>query len=125
MKQNFLKRFFVLSFLFSLLFGAGHAQGLDQPAKYEANRAKLLSYLIRERLETNHFSHKIIDDTVSEAAFGLYLKQLDSQKTVLLQEDVEKLRKYSKLIDDEMNSGKLELAVTGSATLCCKGGCCL
>ncbi len=117
MKHNLLKRFFVFSFLFSLLFGAGHAQGLDQPAKYEANKAKLLSYMIRERLETNHFSHKIIDDTVSEAAFGLYLKQLDFQKTVLLQEDVEKLRKYSKLIDDEMNSGKLELAVTGSATL--------
>jgi len=117
MKHNLLKRFFIFSFLFSLLFGAGHAQGLDQPAKYEANRAKLLSYMIRERLETNHFSHKIIDDTVSEAAFGLYLKQLDFQKTILLQEDVEKLRKYSKLIDEEMNSGKLELVVAGSAAL--------
>jgi len=116
-KHNLLKRFFVFSFLFSLLLGAGHAQGLDQPAKYEANRAKLLSFMIRERLETNHFNHKIIDDTVSEAAFGLYLKQLDFQKTVLLQEDVKKLRKYSKLIDDEMNSGNLELALTGSATL--------
>ena len=101
-----------------MLLGAGHAQeGLDQPAKYEANRARLLSYMIRVRLEANHFSHKIIDDTVAEAAFGLYLKQLDFQKTVLLQEDVEKLRKYSKLIDDEMNSGNLELALTGSATL--------
>ena len=117
MKHNLLKRFFVFSFLFSLLFGAGHAQGLDQPARYEANKAKLLSYMIRERLEADHFSHKIIDDTVSEAAFGLYLKQLDFQKTILLQEDVEKLRKYSKLIDDEMKSGKLELAVTGAATL--------
>lgn len=116
-KHNLLKRFFVVSFLFSLLFGAGHAQGLDDPAKYEANRAKLLSFMIRGRLEANHFSHKIIDDTVSEAAFGLYLKQLDFQKTILLQEDVEKLRKYSKLIDDEMNSGKLELALTGAATL--------
>jgi carboxyl-terminal processing protease len=116
-KYNLLKRFFVCSFMVSLLLGAGHAQGLDQPVKYEANRAKILSFMIRGRLETNHFSHKIIDDTVSEAAFGLYLKQLDFQKTVLLQEDVEKLRKYSKLIDDEMNSGNLELALTGSATL--------
>ena len=117
MKQNFLKRFFVFSFLFLLLFGSGHAQGLDQTAKYEANKAKLLSYMIHERLEADHFSHKVIDDTVSEAAFGLYLKQLDFQKTILLQEDVEKLRKYSKLIDNEMKSGKLELAVTGAATL--------
>src|SRR5574340_1756602 len=116
-KHNLLKRFFVFSFLLSLLLGSGHAQGLDQSVQYEANKAKILSFMIRERLEKNHFSHKIIDDTVSEAAFGLYLKQLDFQKTILLQEDVEKLRKYSKLIDDEMNSGKLELAFTGPATL--------
>ncbi len=106
-----------MSFLFSLLLGAGHAQGLDHSATYEANKTKLLSYMIRERLESSHFSHKIIDDTLSEAAFGLYLKQLDFQKTILLQGDVEKLRKYSKLIDDEMRSGKLELAEAGAATL--------
>lgn len=117
MKQNFLKRFFVFLFLSSLLFGAGHAQGLDQPAKYEANRAKLLSYLIRERLEANHFSRKIIDDNVSAAAFSLYLKQLDPQKRILLQADLVKLRKYSKRIDDEINSGKLELPATGAAIL--------
>jgi len=112
-KQIFLKLCFVSICLFSLFFGTGYTQDL----KYEANRAKLLSYLIGERLETKHFAHKIINDTVSEAAFGLYLKQLDFQKTVLLQEDVEKLRGYSKLIDDEIKSGKPELAVAGSAML--------
>jgi carboxyl-terminal processing protease len=117
MKQNFLKGSFACLFLFSLLFGAGHAQGLDQPTKYETSRSKLLSYILRERLEASHFTHKIIDDSVSEAAFGLYLKQLDFQKRILLQEDVEKLRKYSKRIDDEMKSGQLELPLAGSATL--------
>jgi len=113
MKRIFLKLCFISIFLFSLLYGDGYTQDL----KHDANRAKLLSYLISERLETSHFTHKIIDDTVSEAAFGLYLKQLDFQKTVLLQEDVEKLRKYSRLIDDEIKSGKLDLAETGSAIL--------
>ena len=112
-KQIYLKLCLVSIFLFSLLLGTGYTQDL----KYEANRAKLLSYLIGGRLETYHFSHKIIDDTVSEAAFGLYLKQLDFQKTVLLKGDVEKLRKYSKLIDDEIKSGRLELAEAGSAIL--------
>ena len=115
--QNFLKRFFVSLLLFSLLFVPGHAQGIDQPATYEANRSKLLSYLLREQLEANHFSRKIIDDNVSEAAFGLYLKQLDFQKIILLQEDVKKLRKYSKRIDDEIKSGQLELALAGPAIL--------
>ena len=117
MKHNFLKYFFVFLFLFPLLYVSGHAQDLDQPAKCEASRTKLLSYLIRTNLEKGHFSHKSIDDDVSTAAFGLYLKQLDFQKNILLQEDVEKLRKYSKLIDNELNSGKLELAEAGSAIL--------
>ncbi len=117
MRQNFLKRFFICLFLLSLIFGGGHAHALDQQAAYEANRYKLLSYLIREHLEAKHFSRKIIDDKVSEAAFGLYLKQLDSQKRMLLQEDVEKLKEYSKLLDDEINSGRLELPLAGQAIL--------
>ena len=113
MKQIYLKLFLISIFLFSSFYGTGYAQD----PKFEANRAKLLSYLIGERLETSHFTHKIIDDTVSEAAFGLYLKQLDFQKTVLLKQEVEKLRRYSRLIDDEIKSGRLELAETGSAIL--------
>jgi len=103
--------------VYSLLCGSVAAQSPHQSANYEANRARLLSYLIRSGLETNHFTHKQIDDKTSEAAFGLYLKHLDYQKRILLLEDVVNLRKYSKLIDDEMSSGNLELPVRGSATL--------
>ena len=117
MKQSFLKRFFLFSFLFSLLSVSGHAQDVDHQAKYEASRAKLLSYIISERLETIHFIHKTIDDNFSEAAFSLYLKQLDFQKRLLLQEDVEKLRNYSKHLDDEIKSGQIELPLVGSAIL--------
>ena len=116
-RNYFLKHFLAFLLLFSLLFGAGNAQGPHQSSHYDAKRAKLLSYILRNSLETNHFAHKKIDDTVSEAAFGLYLKQLDYQKRILLMEDVVILRKYAKLIDDEINSGDLELPVKGSAIL--------
>lgn len=116
-KNDFLRFFLVFLLLFLLLPGLGNAQDMQQPANHEANRAKLLSYLIRKNLETGHFTHKKIDDKMSEAAFGLYLKQLDYQKRILLLEDVVNLRKYVKLMDDEMNSGNLELPVKGSATL--------
>ncbi len=117
MNQNLLKRFFVLLFLLLLVCGIGLAHGVDHPLKYDANRAKLLAYLLRERLEKNHFTNKIIDDNLSEAAFGLYLKQLDFQKRILLQEDVENLRKYSRQLDDEIKSGQIELPLIGSAML--------
>ncbi|MBI5846695.1 MAG: carboxy terminal-processing peptidase [Nitrospirae bacterium] len=100
-----------------LLCGSGYAQDPQHPVHYEANRAKLLTFLIRDSLETSHFSHKKIDDKTSEEAFGLYLKQLDYQKRILLTEDVANLGKYSKLIDDEMNSGNLELPLRGAAIL--------
>ena len=118
MKQILFKRFFIFSFLFSLLFFvSGHVQAIDGTDEYTGNKVMLLSYLIRNNIEANHFSRKNIDDNISEAAFGLYLKQLDFQKMILLQEDVEILRKYSKQIDDEIISGKLELPIKGYATL--------
>lgn len=111
-----------LSFCLALLLlitlsVSGNAEGPHQSSNYEANRARLLTYLIRIGLEANHFSHKKIDNSTSEAAFGLYLKQLDFQKRILLMEDVDNLRKYARLMDDEMNSGDLELPVRGSTIL--------
>ncbi|MBI5073857.1 MAG: carboxy terminal-processing peptidase [Nitrospirae bacterium] len=116
-RRNLLKPFLAFLLLFSLLCGIGYAKDPQQPAQHEANKARLLAYLIRNNLETKHFTHKKIDDKVSEAAFGLYLKQLDYQKRILLMADVNSLRNFSKLMDNEMNSGNLELPVRGSAIL--------
>ncbi len=78
-------------------------------AEFDADRAKLLSYLLREQLPRHHYSHKPIDDALSQAAFRLYLKQLDSQKRFLLQGDVGKLQVFANRIDDEINDGKVIL----------------
>jgi carboxyl-terminal processing protease len=117
-KQILFKRFFVFSLLFSLfIIVPGYTAAIDDTIEYTGKKVMLLSYLIRNNIETGHFTHKKIDDNISEAAFGLYLKQLDFQKMVLLQEDIERLRKYSKHIDDEIISGKLELPLKGYETL--------
>ena len=112
-----LRPFLAFLLLFSLLCGIGYAKDAQQSAHHEANRAKLLAFLIRKNLETKHFTHKKINDKLSEAAFGLYLKQLDYQKRILLMADIVSLRKYSKLMDNEINTGSLELPVRGSAIL--------
>ncbi len=117
LRKDLLKLFLASLLLFSLLWSIGYAKDTRQPAYNESNRAKLLAFLIRKNLEAKHFTHKVIDDKVSEAAFGLYLKQLDYQKRILLMADVVSLRKYSKLMDNEMNTGSLELPVRGSAIL--------
>jgi len=86
-------------------------------ADFQTNRAKILSYLLREQLARNHYSHKTLDDELSQAAFDLYLKQLDAQKRFLLQDDVRRLRRHADRIDDEMNRGQFELPQLGAELL--------
>jgi carboxyl-terminal processing protease len=103
-----LKQFsIILLILFVLSPAVSSAEGVH--GDYDNSRALLLSYILRQQLPFNHYSHKAIDDDLSRAAFDLYLKQLDSQKRFLLQSDVEKLQAYSTRIDDEINLGRLEL----------------
>ena len=89
-----------------LLLGSVFASTPD--SDYSQNRSKLLGYMLKESLPRNHYSHKKIDDTLSEAAFSLYLKSLDSQKRFLLKPDVVVLDPYKKRIDNELISGRIE-----------------
>lgn len=105
----------VLGFALSLL--AVSEPAVAKGPDFEANRAKVLSYLLREQLARNHYSHKNLDDALSIAAFDLYLKQLDGQKRFLLQSDVARLRAYASRIDDEMYLGRFELPQLGAEIL--------
>jgi carboxyl-terminal processing protease len=109
MRQG-LFRFILTLLLFVLTAGIGQAQ-LESSDDETANRAKLLSYVLRQQLTQHHFSDKEINDEFSRAAFDLYLKQLDFQKRFLLAGDVAQLQSFSDKIDDEINRGKLELPV--------------
>jgi carboxyl-terminal processing protease len=80
-----------------------NSEELDQ------NRARLLTYVLKRQVE-NHFSGKAIDDSLSQAAFKLYVKQLDYQKRLLLADEVEQLAVFKDRIDDEVQSGRVVLA---------------
>ncbi len=95
--------------LYGISIPAGATEPQRQHGDFDYNRAKLLAYILGQQLPWTHFSHKEINDSLSKAAFGLYMKQLDFQKRFLLAKDVEKLKAYSVLIDDEINQAKPEL----------------
>lgn len=105
---GFVTAFFILLFFLAASVPAP-AQTVDAQADISSGRIRLLGYVLKQQLTVNHFSHKKIDNKLSEAAFDLYLKQLDFQKRFLLADDVKKLRAYSDKIDDEISSGKIEL----------------
>lgn len=83
---------------------------------FDQNRARLLSYVLNKQLQY-HFSGKPVDDELSLAAFDLYVRQLDSQKRLLLREEIDRLQTYRDKIDDEFLSGRIRLAPAGAQLL--------
>ena len=103
----------ILAILLVLLFctaGSGSTidvQGLDQ------KRNQLIGYLLDKELPVVHFSHKKMNESLSLAAFDLYLKQLDYQKRFLLSNDVTVLRSFAPHISDDLEQGTNVLPATG------------
>ncbi|OQP49823.1 tail-specific protease [Niastella yeongjuensis] len=85
----------------SLGFGLGNG---NPPTKYE----KIL-HNVGEMLAEIHYSPKKIDDNFSKEIFKKYLgEKIDDQKNVLLQTDIQALKKYETKIDDEILGGPVQ-----------------
>ncbi len=75
-----------------------------------------LAAVTRELLEEGHLLRRPMDDALSQRAFALYLERLDPGKMFLLREDADRLARHATSIDDQVRSGRLELAHEGAAT---------
>ncbi len=75
----------------------------DPPTKNET----IIRY-VGAMLEQGHYSPKKIDDQFSKEIFTEYLKRVDPSKRVLLEKDINKLRKYEAKIDDEVHGASLD-----------------
>src|SRR5438128_1060358 len=111
----------VLQFMFSkkslpvvvLLLGAGlflafRTLGFGSPtppSKYE----KIL-HNVGEMLSEIHYSPKKIDDNFSKEIFKKFLndRYVDENKDILLQSDIQQLKKYETKIDDEILGGTVQ-----------------
>jgi carboxyl-terminal processing protease len=67
-------------------------------------RRELLLKVISFALSNGHYSPVDINDEFSEKAFDLYIDRIDFGKRFLLKEDIEKLSKFKKDLDDEVNN---------------------
>lgn len=116
MKKIF--RFVFVTCFFVLLLQAG-----DRPlmalenGQVDQQRNRLIGYMISRQLPVMHFSDKVMDDSLAEAAFSLYIKQLDYQKRFLLKKDVDQLSAFALYIDDNLKRGSITLPDTGYAIL--------
>jgi carboxyl-terminal processing protease len=77
-------------------------------------REDALSEIVLRLLEKEHLLRKKIDDEVSRTAFKTYLDRLDGGKMFLLKEDRDQLAKQIDKLDDQLRSGRLDLAHEGA-----------
>ncbi|RZW17800.1 MAG: tail-specific protease, partial [Desulfobulbaceae bacterium] len=111
MKNSRCKLLVTLIFLILLLSPiAVVAQG---EAEVDDKRNKLIGYMLGKQLPSIHYSDKQVDDKLAQAAFDLYLKQLDFQKRFLLAKDADYLSSYATLIDDNLLRGTILLPPAG------------
>lgn len=75
----------------------------DPPTKNET-----ILRTVGAMLEQGHYSPKKIDDQFSKEIFTEYLKRMDPSKRILLEKDINKLRKYETRIDDEVHGASID-----------------
>ena len=93
---------------FSLTYGLA-----QETATLDRKKNQLIGFMIDKQLPAIHFSDKTVDDKLAQAAFELYIKQLDYQKRFLLKKDVETLKSFAPYIDDDLHRGTVSLPQTG------------
>ncbi len=113
-KNIFKKQYGLILNTIVLVCFAGFAFAEEE---FDEKTNRLIGYMLYKQLPAIHFSDKRLDNSLSKAAFSLYLKQLDYQKRFLLQEDVDQLNRFRMTIDDNLGNGNIVLPKLGYTLL--------
>lgn len=103
MNKKFLPVFLVLvvaSFIFAF-----QSLGFNDNPKSKNERILRTVGLL---LEQGHYSPKTIDDAFSKDVLKRFIKELDEDKSLFLQKDIDSFRRFEATIDDEIHGSKLE-----------------
>ena len=96
-----------------LLLAAGVflASSMSNPVKTPPGKYERILRNINDLLKEAHYSPKAIDDDFSKKIFDRYFQDLDNNKNIFLQSDIESLKKFETRIDDEMKGAPVEFFI--------------
>ena len=93
-----------------LVFGtsivSGQSEELGKPTRNEV----LVSKMVAKLMQDDHLSSRALDDTISERAFDMFIKNLDPLKAYFLSSDIDEFAKYKDQLDDQMKAGDYSAA---------------
>lgn len=93
------------------LFIAFKSQGKTEGSALDENPKLRYSKVIKNvgiLLEEGHFSPRKIDDEFSKIVFKRFVEELDDEKNIFFQSDIDALKKYETIIDDEIHGTELK-----------------
>ena len=99
---------FKSSIIVALVMGFFTLQQYNKPEVTKDNKEVMIISGIIQFVQQLHFDPKPVDDEFSKFVFDTYLERLDPGKRYLLQNDVDDLRKYEYLLDDQVKANSME-----------------
>jgi carboxyl-terminal processing protease len=90
------------------LFVAFQSQGKNDTDDNPKSRYSKVLRNVGILLEEGHYSPKKIDDAFSTVVLKKFTEELDNEKSVFLQSDIESFKKFSDKIDDEIHGSDLQ-----------------
>ncbi len=87
------------------------ASSINKPSNVGPGKYEKILRNITEMLKEGHYSPKAIDDEFSKKIYNRYFENLDPNKNIYLQEDVDALKKFETKIDDEMKGAPVEFFI--------------
>lgn len=81
-------------------------QDLGEPRQADRQVSRLIASL----MQRDHLSSRPLDDTISERAYDMYIKNLDPLKIYFLKSDIEEFSKWRDELDDKMKDGDFQIA---------------
>jgi len=88
------------------LFVAFQTQGNPGRDNPKSKYTKVIR-LVGSLLEQGHYSPKAIDDNFSKQVLKKFIEDLDGEKNIFLQSDIDGFKKYDSKIDDEIHGAEL------------------
>lgn len=99
------KGWILLAFVsFGILFFAFRNTSIG---KSPSNPRQQLLFELGKVLEEQHYNPKVIDDQFSKLVFARFLDQMDGDKTLFLQKDIDSLKVFETSLDNEIHGSPI------------------
>lgn len=86
-------------------------------AEHDREKELILAGMLNQALDYWHYQSPVLNDRLSKEIFDQYIKNLDPNKRFFLQSDIEELKRYQYLLDEQLDIGVTEFMETATSVL--------